>query len=184
MDFSVLPLHKHPEYLQDCCELINSEWKRSHTARMQSLQGSCDQLPVSLILLKGEALVGHLKLCPIPSIKSGCFVQSVVVNRADRGKGFGSVLMQRAEVYCKDKLNLSVIYLSTQGQEEFYRKLGYSECSPISIYGSFSTPPIENGPNSMGRTKGSRPDVAPTPPPMPINSTKLASSKTYMKKNI
>lgn len=183
MDFSVLPLHKHPEYLQDCCELINSEWKRSQTARMQSLQGSCDQLPVSLILLRGEALIGHLKLCPIPSVKSGCFVQSVVISRADRGKGCGSVLMQRAEVYCKEQLNLSVIYLSTQGQEGFYRKLGYSECSPISIYGSVTVPSGGNGLTCTGRAK-SGPDGAPAPPPMNINSAKLASPKTFMKKHI
>lgn len=27
-------LHDHPQLLDDCCELINMEWKRSHTARL------------------------------------------------------------------------------------------------------------------------------------------------------
>jgi len=185
--FSVLPLHKHPEYLQDCCKLINSEWKRSDTARLRSLESSCDQLPVSLILLRQNKLLGHLKLSPIPSIKDGCFVESVVIDTHERGKGYGSLFMDKAEQYCRSHLKLNAIYLSTKGQEGFYSKLGYIKCSPISIYGSITPPAVSylnNGsPRKFSITTTTNVPVA---PPMPNKTLgELGKNlKTYMTKKL
>lgn len=137
---AVVPLHKYPEYLTQCCKLINSEWKRSETARLRSLEASSDNLPTSLILLLGNQVVGHCKLSSIPSKSDACFVESVVVAKEFRGRGFGSFLMKKTEDYCKNVLRLNVIYLSTKGQEQFYSKLNYNTCEPISIYGSCSIP--------------------------------------------
>ncbi|GJQ66251.1 hypothetical protein Trydic_g4305 [Trypoxylus dichotomus] len=52
MDLPVVPLHKHPQYTMECCKLINSEWPRSETARLRSLESSGDTLPTCLILLR------------------------------------------------------------------------------------------------------------------------------------
>ncbi|XP_066258520.1 N-alpha-acetyltransferase 80 [Euwallacea similis] len=191
MEIKVLPLHEHWERLQDCCNLINSEWKRSDTARLRSLKASCNKLPTSLILLKAQKLIGHLKISPIPSIKDGCFIETVVIDQAERGNGFGSILMRKAEEYCKENLKLCVIFLSTKGQEGFYNKLGYIECQPISIYGDFSstgmTNLVSNGnldANVMGSVLSNCNNV-PTAPPMPnINNKHLSISKTYMKKEL
>ncbi|XP_018579352.1 N-acetyltransferase 6 [Anoplophora glabripennis] len=185
MSLSVLPLHKHPEYLTDCCRLINDEWKRSDTARMHSLQASCDRLPTSLVLLENKTVVGHLKLTSIPSIRKACFLESVVIDRKLRGKGYGTVLMRKAEEYCKDFLSLDTIYLSTKGQEPFYSKLGYTECLPISIYGSYI--PNSTAPRQKTETdKSSVVQNAPPPPPLPVTKTTTAnnSTKTFMKKQI
>lgn len=46
--YNVVPIHKHPELMTQCCRLINSEWPRSEVARMRSLEASCDNLPTSL----------------------------------------------------------------------------------------------------------------------------------------
>lgn len=190
MEYLVLPLHKHLEYLQDSCNLINNEWKRSDTARLRSLEASCDQLPTSLILLRDKKLIGYLKLSPIPSIKDGCFVESVVIEKNERGKGYGSILMKKAEDYCRNNLsNLNVIYLSTKGQEGFYTKLGYTECMPISIYGCLDSS-LKNHINTYSENdNGSKVCITknvPAAPPMPrIHfNTSLASSKKYMKKEL
>lgn len=187
MELTVVPLHKHSEYLMDCCRLINDEWKRSDTARMHSLEASCDQLPTSLVLLKNKTVIGHLKLTPIPSIRQACFVESVVINKKLRGKGYGTTLMKKAEEYCKDFLSLDTIYLSTKGQEPFYSKLGYTECSPISIYGSYT--PNATAPQRKIDTHKTNCAIksAPPPPPLPVNKISMVannSKKTFMKKQI
>lgn len=138
MELQVAALHKYPEHLTSCCRLLNEEWKRSETARLRSLECSSDKLPTSLILLANKTLIGHCKLSPIPSITDACFVESVVIDRSLRGKGYGSYLMTKAEDYCKHCLGLNAIYLATKGQEGFYKKLGYNVCAPVSIYGGFT----------------------------------------------
>ncbi|XP_039757518.1 N-alpha-acetyltransferase 80 [Pararge aegeria] len=199
MDFEhleVVLLHKYPQYLKSCCELINNEWPRSETARIMSLQASCDELPTSLILVNKEKhLFGHCKLTAIPSMPKSCFVETVVISRSMRGKKLGTFLMRKVEDYCKNVLKLEMIHLSTKGQEDFYTKLGYVVCPPVSIYGSsisysynskgkcgtLTTPvPIQNIDNSAALNDNS---AAPPPPPMPkpqsiINT--LKSNRTYM----
>lgn len=180
----MLPLHQHPEFLFECCRLINDEWKRSETARLRSLESSCDALPVSLVLVKARSVIGHAKLSPIPSIKDGSFVESVVISRSLRGQGFGTFLMQKAEEYCSKQLGLRCIYLSTKGQEDFYRKLGYQECEPISIYGG--APVVNNLRRVETKSRvvnDNRNNNVPKPPPIPVNIVPEMShtkSKTYM----
>ncbi|XP_076258266.1 N-alpha-acetyltransferase 80 [Rhynchophorus ferrugineus] len=183
MDLVLVPLHKYPEYLQKCCDLINSEWKRSNTARLRSLEASSDKLPTSLILLKGDILLGHVKLSPLPSVPNSCFVESVVIDNSERGKGYGSLLMAKTEDYCRKTMNISVIYLSTKGQEGFYCKLGYIECMPVSLYGEFKG--IRQNDFSISK-QTIKPVIAknvPAPPPVPVNNIKV-TIKTYMKKDL
>lgn len=136
-NLKVLLLHKHPEYLKETCDLINDEWPRSETARLTSLQASRDNLPSSLILVNDKKLVlGHCKLTPIPSIPESCFVETVVISKAFRGMKLGTYLMRKVEEHCKNNLDLSMLHLSTKGQESFYEKLGYEICMPVSIYGT------------------------------------------------
>jgi len=88
-------------------------------------------------------------------------------------------LMTEAEEYCKACLQLKTIYLSTKGEEKFYSKLGYIECQPISIYGSYT--PTSSTVN-IKNERNERYHEAPPPPPMP--ATKVHNIKTYMKKNL
>ncbi|KAJ8972878.1 hypothetical protein NQ317_015783 [Molorchus minor] len=182
-NLSIVPLHNYPNYLMDCCHLINDEWKRSDTARLHSLQNSCDTLPTSLILIKDKKLIGHLKLSVIPSIKEACFVESVVIEKSLRGKGYGTILMRKAEDYCKSCLNIDTIYLSTKGQEQFYSKIGYTECPPISIYGSLATKTVSPQCKTENTNKTVMDFPPPPPPPLPINKDS-AIKKTFMKKKL
>ncbi|VVC28046.1 Hypothetical protein CINCED_3A012667 [Cinara cedri] len=142
-DFDVLPLHRNKHFTKQCCDLINSEWPRSETARLYSLENSCDTLPTSLVLVKNDGnncktVIGHLKLTPIPSMPDSVFVETVVIKTNQRGLGLGKHLMYKSEEYIKT-LGLKTVYLSTIDKKEFYLKLGYVGCQSISIYGSFSS---------------------------------------------
>lgn len=135
--YQVVPIHKHPTLMSQCCHLINSEWPRSEVARMRSLEASCDQLPTSLVLTDDgcENVLAHLKLSPIPSRLNSCFVESLVVDRELRGQGLGKLLMRYAEEYAADFLMCNTVYLSTIDKVGFYEKLCYAVCQPINMYG-------------------------------------------------
>nr|CAH7764449.1 unnamed protein product [Callosobruchus chinensis] len=180
---SVYPLHKHKQYLLDCCRLINEEWKRSETARLHSLESSCDTLPTSLVLIKDGQVIGHLKLTPIPSIKDACFVESVVIAKNLRGQGYGSILMRHAEEYCRTVLQLRTVYLSTKGQELFYAKLGYTQCKPVSIYGSYVSVMEKDLSKQVVNSSKALGVNAPIPPPLP-HSDRIGSIKIFMKKEL
>lgn len=139
----MLPIHRAKELIPETINLINETWKRSIGARLNSLESSKDELPTCLVLTKVSksdnldepTVLAHLKLTPIPSFPNACFIESVVVWKSLRGQGIGSMLMNEAEKYCKFVLKLEEIYLSTTDKEEFYKKLGYSSCPPVSIFG-------------------------------------------------
>lgn len=190
-ELRVKPLHRFPQYLSKCCDLLNEEWPRSKTARMMSLEASSDKLPTSLILLSGETLLGHCKLTPIPSLPTSCFLEAVVIKKSMRGKKLGTHLMTCVEEYCKNVLKLDMVHLSTKGQEQFYAKLGYEICAPISIYGNSiisTTVPIalqsKNEKNNLTTvlklTENNVPPPPPPPQPQAITSSTIKSSKTYM----
>lgn len=113
---------------------------------MWSLQSSKDSLPTCLVLTnstpsksdnedESPTVLAHLKLTPIPSIPSACFIETVVVWKSLRGQGIGKYIMNEAEKYCKFVLKLDEIYLSTTDKQDFYKKLGYEPCAPVSIFG-------------------------------------------------
>ncbi|XP_055586853.1 N-alpha-acetyltransferase 80-like isoform X2 [Uranotaenia lowii] len=145
----VVPIHQHHDLLDQCVQLINSEWPRSYTARLWSLKASKDTLPTNFILIEPEntkdqstnssvpsKVLAHAKLSPIPADKNATFVESVVVDRQFRGQGLGRVLMREVETHCFQTLKLETIYLSTIDQEGFYTKLGYKLCKAINIFGT------------------------------------------------
>lgn len=145
--FHVLAIHRVPELIHETIKLINQEWPRSFGARLHSLESSKDSLPTCLVLTKSksdhksagedenQSVFAHLKLTPIPSLPFACFIESVVVWKSLRGQGIGSYFMNEAEKYCKFNLNLEVIYLTTTDKQDFYKKLGYEVCEPVSIFG-------------------------------------------------
>ncbi|XP_050522132.1 N-alpha-acetyltransferase 80 [Daktulosphaira vitifoliae] len=141
--FAVVQLHRNKHFIKSCCAVINSEWPRSESARLHSLEASCDTLPTSLILTKKTedieqaVVVGHSKVTPIPSMPESCFVESVVIKHEHRRKGLGKFLMLKTEEFIKT-LGIHTVYLSTLDKQEFYSKLGYIQCLPINIYGNFS----------------------------------------------
>lgn len=193
MDLDVVLLHKHPEYKEQCCTLINEEWKRSETARMRTLDNSRDTLPTSLVLIRDKKVLGHCRLSSIPSIPTSCFIETVVISKSLRGMGLGSYLMKKTEEYCESTLRLERIYLSTKDQVSFYSKLGYCVCEPVSIYGSFTpiaatSEPKLGGDDKVLKSGGNVLGCGPSPPPPPLPTTNFnitnVQRKVYMCKKL
>lgn len=130
----LVELHNHPEYFDACCDILNSEWKRSYTARAHSLSKSTSNLPVSLVLvLKSEAqtqVLGHARVCKVLHDERACFIESVVVVPEQRGKGLGRAIMKLTEDYVRRK-GFTRCHLSTHDKQEFYKRIGYSVSDPV-----------------------------------------------------
>ncbi|XP_014290236.1 N-alpha-acetyltransferase 80 isoform X1 [Halyomorpha halys] len=192
MEFlQVYPIHKCKQFIVECCDLINSEWPRSKAARLQSLYMSCDKFPTSLVLILAEQqVVGHVKLTEIKLGGDELMIESMIIHREHRGKGWGKLLMEEAEDYAQRQGKIK-IYLSTRGQEGFYSKLGYEICQPVMYFGFCdSTPKSEEEEQQPKKNviTNACPN-APPPPPLPKKKYRLPkkyrkTAKTYMSKTL
>uniref|UniRef100_A0A3Q3EQS8 N(alpha)-acetyltransferase 80, NatH catalytic subunit n=1 Tax=Labrus bergylta TaxID=56723 RepID=A0A3Q3EQS8_9LABR len=176
-----VPIHRRPDLLVPCADLVNSEWQRSQAARVHSLQKSCPEFPVCLVLLQGhreaERLLGHARLSQVVGHTSCLFVESVVVSEAERG-----------ERYAKSR-GFKRLCLTTHDKQHFYAHIGYVLSTPVQNAGAmtafvpmetllrFSRMPSEEG-NTQRETwakteakvpQGSPPPSA-IPPPPPLSS--------------
>jgi len=205
-EYSTVPLHYFPEYKRQCCTLLNSEWPRSETARMRSIENSNDNLPMSLLLVKTpRKVIGHARISRLPRDPEGCWIESVVVCPSVRGKGLGRVIMTA----CNDvasKLGFKYLYLSTHDQQGFYTKLGYELCEPVCHFGAgtlpIPQPSISKTHNqkdnhiSKYRTEDDTKNIknvlntkisisGPVPPPLPSTELKKPLiTKTFLKKAV
>lgn len=138
-----VPVHLRPDLLVPCADLVNSEWKRSRAARVHSLQKSCSEFPVCLVLLQDqktecEKLIGHARLLRVVGKSSGLFVESVVVSKSERGKGYGRALMEETESYAKSR-GFTRLYLTTHDKQHFYHHVGYVLSTPVQNAGALAT---------------------------------------------
>uniref|UniRef100_A0AAV2LXU1 N-acetyltransferase domain-containing protein n=1 Tax=Knipowitschia caucasica TaxID=637954 RepID=A0AAV2LXU1_KNICA len=128
-----VPIHQRPDLLAPCADLVNQEWKRSQAARIHSLQKSCSEFPVCLVLLGGqsrcESLLGHSRLSRVVGQSNSLFVESVVVSKAERGKGYGRALMEETERYAQNR-GFKRLYLTTHDKQHFYKHMGYVLSTP------------------------------------------------------
>ncbi|XP_041654613.1 N-alpha-acetyltransferase 80 [Cheilinus undulatus] len=176
-----VPIHRRPDLLVPCADLVNSEWQRSQAARVHSLQKSCPDFPVCLVLLQGhketEHLLGHARLSRVVGHTSSLFVESVVVSKAERGKGYGRTLMEEVERYAKGR-KFKRLCLTTHDKQHFYAHLGYVLSTPVQNAGAmttfvsmemllmFSRMPREDG-NTQGETRTKIEAGVPQGPPPP-----------------
>ncbi|XP_075949700.1 uncharacterized protein naa80 [Anarhichas minor] len=136
-----VPIHRRPDLLASCADLVNSEWRRSQAARVHSLQKSCPEFPVCLVLLRGrgetERLLGHARLSRVVGRSSSLFVESVVVSDAERGKGYGRTVMEEAERYAESR-GFKRLCLTTHDKQHFYSHLGYVLSMPVQNAGAMA----------------------------------------------
>lgn len=136
-----MPIHLRPDLLVPCADLVNSEWKRSQAARVHSLQKSCADFPVCLVLLRGrggaEQLIGHARLSRVVGYGSSLFVESVMVSQAERGRGYGRTLMQEAERYARSR-GFTRLCLTTHDKQHFYAHVGYVLSTPVQNAGAMA----------------------------------------------
>nr|XP_043893530.1 N-alpha-acetyltransferase 80 [Solea senegalensis] len=137
-----VPIHRRPDLLVPCADLVNSEWQRSQAARVHSLQKSCPEFPVCLVLLQGhretERLLGHVRLSHVVGHSGSLFVESVVVSKVERGKGYGRTLMEETERYAKSR-GYRRLCLTTHDKQHFYAHLGYVLSTPVQSAGAMTS---------------------------------------------
>lgn len=136
-----VPIHQRPDLLLPCADLVNSEWQRSQAARVHSLHKSCSEFPVCLVLLRGrretEQLLGHARLSRVVGHNSSLFVESVVVSKSERGKGYGRTLMEETERYANSR-GFKRLYLTTHDKQHFYNHMGYVLSAPVQNAGAMT----------------------------------------------
>ncbi|OXB71332.1 UNVERIFIED_CONTAM: hypothetical protein H355_012738 [Colinus virginianus] len=140
-ELSLVPLHQHPELLEACAKLLAEEWGKSRALRLHALQRSSDAFPTCLALLRTPSptepacppsLVGHVRLSRVAGQPSSLFVESVVVARALRGRGYGRQLMEATERYARAR-GFCCLHLSTHDKQQFYAHLGFVPAEPVQI---------------------------------------------------
>ncbi|XP_054833332.1 N-alpha-acetyltransferase 80 [Eublepharis macularius] len=151
---TAVPLHQRPDLLEPCADLINEEWKRSRTSRIHSLQKSTENFPMCLVLIRipraaEEAterkltqsqcqLLGHARLSRVVGQPKSLFVETVVVSKAIRGRGYGRKLMEAVEHYAKSR-GYNRLHLTTHDKQHFYAHLGYILSQPVQSVGFMSS---------------------------------------------
>ncbi|VDM97752.1 unnamed protein product [Thelazia callipaeda] len=141
MQYILVPLVERRDLCLQCIQLLNQEWPRSVGARENTLRKSLNSIPpLSYVLIdvKSEKLVGHARLCPLPTKPECCWIESVIVSNNLRGRGLGSWLMAQVENEAK-KFGFSKVYLSSENKQAFYKKCGYLPCEPVLNVGANAT---------------------------------------------
>ncbi|XP_077461960.1 N-alpha-acetyltransferase 80 [Stigmatopora argus] len=141
-EIHAIPIHLRPDLLLPCADLVNSEWQRSQAARVHSLQKSCPDFPTCLVLVQGpggaERTLGHARLSRVVGHGGSLFVESVVVSKAERGKGYGRTLMEMTEDYAK-RQGFKRLCLTTHDKQQFYSHLGYTLSTPVQNAGAVAS---------------------------------------------
>ncbi|XP_028908122.1 N-alpha-acetyltransferase 80 [Ornithorhynchus anatinus] len=139
------PLHRHPDLLDACVDLINEEWPRSRASRQHTLRQSSDTFPLSLGLLQAPStpgapvrLLGHARLSRVMGQPHSLFLETVVVSRAWRGQGYGRRLLEATEGYARDR-GFRQLHLTTRNKQHFYAHLGYVLSTPVQSVAFCST---------------------------------------------
>ncbi|XP_075228561.1 N-alpha-acetyltransferase 80 isoform X2 [Lycorma delicatula] len=152
----------------------------------QSMEENISTLPCTPVV------VGHSKISRLCSLLDACFIESVIIHKLYRGKGWGKYLMEQTELFVK-QLGISSIYLTTVDKQGFYSHLGYTETEPIPVFGgtpynicsSFKQLSVSSPSSSAPSTKSSKIDTnndkvtkkkeisntnssVPPPPPLPL----------------
>ena len=190
----VVKLHDTPELLTDCALLLNEEWPRSLTSRLHSIQKSCNSLPISLILIDSEnRLLGHIRVKKEFANTDSAFIESLVIEKSQRGKGLGKLLMNQTEVMVK-QMGFKKITLTTTDQMGFYTRIGFQFTQSQTNCIAFKSKHIESQrqihikANDIDNIKTCHstssaflpplPPPPPPPPPLPLN---LIKSQTTVK---
>lgn len=83
--------------------LLNSEWPMSDVIRRNILEQSCDSLPCNLVLVNSVSneVCGHARIIEVKS-EDAIGLEAVVIDKSQRGKGLGKILIQHVEQFVKE----------------------------------------------------------------------------------
>lgn len=190
-ELTLEPVHCRPELMSACADLINDQWPRSRASRLHSLGQSSEAFPLCLMLLSPQPtpgaapiVVGHARLSRVLDHPHSLLVETVVVARALRGRGFGRRLMEGLEAFARAR-GFRRLHLTTHDQLYFYAHLGYQLGEPVqglaftnrrlptNVLRAFSKPPCPQPPckapvlAAQAVPRSSKGPPLPPPPPLP-----------------
>nr|XP_031542384.1 N-alpha-acetyltransferase 80 [Vicugna pacos]XP_031542385.1 N-alpha-acetyltransferase 80 [Vicugna pacos] len=196
-ELTLEPVHCRPELLDACADLINEQWPRSRASRLHSLGQSSDAFPLCLMLLSpcptpeaAPIVVGHARLSRVLDRPQSLLVETVVVARALRGRGFGRRLMEGLEAFAHAR-GFRRLHLTTHDQLHFYAHLGYqlgepvqglvftSRRLPTTLLNAFPRVPFPRPPvkatslSAQAAPRAPKEPSLPPPPPLPEPLTTL-----------
>lgn len=88
MQVRLLALHENVDYQNQVLDLLNDEWPQSKTIRLRRLERSCEQFPLSYILLdENEQLLGYCYVDRLYDDEESVIIESVCIDRQRRGHG-------------------------------------------------------------------------------------------------
>ena len=140
----VLGWHASEELVQCASDALQKEWPRSRgnfyselVAHGIASEGTYDFSKLSqasfIFFRKSDrAFIGHIRVsraAPASANRAVCFT-FVLVSPCFRGKGWGRSMMREVEERARCAFDYA--YLWTTSAVEFYKKIGYHECAPIS----------------------------------------------------
>jgi len=84
----LLPLHENQHFQNPVIELLNDEWPQSKTIRIRRLERSCNEFPLSYILIDNHnQLMGYCYIDRLLDDEQSVIVESVCIQRKLRGNG-------------------------------------------------------------------------------------------------
>jgi Mg/Co/Ni transporter MgtE len=84
----LLSLHENQHFQNHVMDLLNDEWPQSKTIRMRRLERSCDEFPLSYILIdNNDKLIGYCYIDRLLTEEQSVIVESVCIQRSLRGHG-------------------------------------------------------------------------------------------------
>jgi Mg/Co/Ni transporter MgtE len=84
----LLPLHENQHFQNSVIELLNDEWPQSKTIRIRRLERSCNEFPLSYILIDNkDQLIGYCYIDRLLDDEQSVIVESVCIQRKLRGNG-------------------------------------------------------------------------------------------------
>ena len=145
-DITIDYLEDRPEFLEQLARLSWKEWQEIYEQRDQTLEHcrknyrermNTDRLPLTLVALRGNELVGMVSLKfhdmdTRPDLDP--WLGGLLVIPELRNRGVGTMLMHRATEKAR-KLNVSRLYLWTHSAERLYHKLGWQVVERSEYFG-------------------------------------------------
>ncbi len=136
-DIKVARLADHPEFLYLIVQWVHDQWSKysgrtyEETQAQFEHEGRSDELPVSLIAIEDECVIGLISLREKETIDHDPLVSpwlsNVYVTEDARGKNVASKLCKAMEGVAKE-MGFYTIYLGCEIESDsLYHRLGYQE---------------------------------------------------------
>src|SRR6218665_53455 len=96
----LLALHRNAQYTEEAVRILQEEWPRNKSERMEKLLKSNDGLrPTCYVLVDTtkNMVIGYVKLTAELPLHRAVFLESLVIDKCHRGKGYGRKIIQLVE---------------------------------------------------------------------------------------